>query len=263
MLIIKHCVDSLVVFQHKFTAIKLWVARMDLSMSDTTEERQLVIKVLKAALETIGSVVGRNTEIVLHDLTKPENSVIDIVNGHLSGRSIGSSVLSGPKQDLGFKAVINSAAGVAGNDPVMIPNYQTTASDGRVFNSSTVVFRDATGPYASLCVNADLNGLKAAHACLEQILGTATRPEEKVGDQPDLELLMKEIIQETLPGLATTDRAMNKKAKIEAVRQMQERGLFIVKGGVEKAAAALGVTRYTIYNYLDEIRRSQNGSLSI
>jgi len=51
---------------------------------------------------------------------------------------------------------------------------------------------------------------------------------------------------------------MNKKAKLEAVRQMQDRGIFIVKGGVEKAAKALGVTRYTIYNYLEEIRQSQN-----
>lgn len=33
--------------------------------------------------------------------------------------------------------------------------------------------------------------------------------------------------------------------------------MFIVKGGIEKAAAALGVTRYTIYNYLDEIRDEQ------
>ena len=47
---------------------------------------------------------------------------------------------------------------------------------------------------------------------------------------------------------------MNKQAKVEAVRVMQERGLFIVKGGVEKAAAALGVTRYTIYNYLEQLR---------
>ena len=36
---------------------------------------------------------------------------------------------------------------------------------------------------------------------------------------------------------------------------MQERGIFIVKGGIEKAAAALGVTRYTVYNYLEEIRK--------
>lgn len=28
----------------------------------------------------------------------------------------------------------------------------------------------------------------------------------------------------------------------------------MMKGGVEKAAAALGVTRYTIYNYLDALK---------
>ena len=56
-------------------------------------------------------------------------------------------------------------------------------------------------------------------------------------------------------GLATLGLGkMNKKAKVEAVRVMQERGLFIVKGGVEKAASALGVTRYTIYNYLEQLR---------
>ena len=47
---------------------------------------------------------------------------------------------------------------------------------------------------------------------------------------------------------------MSKHAKVEAVRVMQERGLFIVKGGVEKAAEALGVTRYTVYNYLEQLR---------
>jgi len=47
---------------------------------------------------------------------------------------------------------------------------------------------------------------------------------------------------------------MKKQVKLDAVRQMHERGMFIVKGGIEKAAAALGVSRYTIYNYLDEIK---------
>ncbi len=47
---------------------------------------------------------------------------------------------------------------------------------------------------------------------------------------------------------------MSKQHKLDAVRQMQERRVFIVKGGIEKAAAALGVTRYTIYNYLEQIR---------
>jgi hypothetical protein len=40
---------------------------------------------------------------------------------------------------------------------------------------------------------------------------------------------------------------------------MMQRGLFIVKGGVERAAAALGVSRFTIYNYLD-VLRERNGA---
>lgn len=68
---------------------------------------------------------------------------------------------------------------------------------------------------------------------------------------------MAEIIQQACPG----GRALMKKAqKLDAVRKMQDRGLFIVKGGIEKAAAALGVTRYTIYNYLDQIRATDQAS---
>lgn len=51
-------------------------------------------------------------------------------------------------------------------------------------------------------------------------------------------------------------RAQQKKEKVEIVRQMQEKGLFIVRGGVEMAARVLGVSRYTVYNYLDEIKKS-------
>jgi predicted transcriptional regulator YheO len=229
---------------------------MSNSSLDATEERRLVFSVLKATLETIGGVVGRNTEIVLHDLTKPESSVVAIVNGHISGRIVGSPVLVGPSQDLGFAAVLQSS-GIS-NEPVVIPNYPTTGAGGSTLRSSTAVFRDTNGhPYASLCVNADLSGITAAHACLEQLLGSAINTEQKVLEQPDMEVLMAEIIQTALSGSNNANRLMNKKAKLEAVRQMQERGIFIVKGGIEKAAAALGVTRYTIYNYLDEIRAAQ------
>ncbi|CAN7730343.1 helix-turn-helix domain-containing protein [Variovorax sp. LjRoot84] len=47
---------------------------------------------------------------------------------------------------------------------------------------------------------------------------------------------------------------MRKDEKTAAVAQMLDRGLFIVKGGVDKAASALGVTRFTVYNYLDDLK---------
>lgn len=224
--------------------------------TDTIGERQLVLTTLKAALAAIGSVVGRNTEIILHDLTQPERSVIDIVNGHVSGRSVGSPVLGGLQQDKGFAAVMRTTEADAGYEPAVIPNYPTTAADGRTLRSATAVFRDKTGqPFASLCINTDISGLLTAQAFLDQLMAPPPPRMEKVAEPADMELLMAEIIRSSLAGMSSHSRTQNKKAKLEAVRQMQERGIFIVKGGIEKAAAALGVTRYTIYNYLDEIRQ--------
>lgn len=231
---------------------------MSPAYSDTTAERQLVFGVLHAALDALGSVVGRHTELVLHDLTQPESSVVAIVNGHVTGRAVGSPVLAGPRHDPGFAAVQQASQASLDHTPVVVRNYPTTSPQGQLLRSATAVFRDANGePYASLCINADLSGIVAAQACLAELLGTAPRTEPKPVEAPNLELLMAEIIQTALAESKSSSGAMKKQAKLEAVRQMQERGLFIVKGGIEKAAAVLGVTRYTIHNYLNEIRAKQ------
>jgi predicted transcriptional regulator YheO len=221
---------------------------------DIPSERQQVLAVLKATLSAMGSVVGRNTEIVLHDLVRPERSVLDIVNGHVTGRSIGSPVLSGPLHDQGFAAVACGPGASGAPDPVVIPDYPTMGANGHALRSATVVFRDKGGqPFAGLCINVDVSGLLAARACLEEWLNPGSRPEPRIAEPADMEVLMAEIIRGSMAGMDPRGKAGNKPARLEAVRQMQERGLFIVKGGIEKAAAALGVTRYTIYNYLDEI----------
>ncbi|MDD0976218.1 helix-turn-helix transcriptional regulator [Pseudomonas fontis] len=218
-------------------------------------ERQLVLGVLRATVQMLGSVLGRNTEIILHDLTCPEHSVIAIVNGHISGRSVGSPVLAGPQEDLGFNAVLHAAREKGSSEPVVVENYPTRSRDGKTLRSATAVFRDAQGePYASLCINTDLSGITAAQACLEQLLATAQVPAPEPAEQPDLEQLMAQIIDNALQDARHSGKRFGKAQKIEAVRQMQDGGLFIVKGSVEKAAAALGVTRYTIYNYLEAIR---------
>ncbi|EJZ58233.1 hypothetical protein I1A_002560 [Pseudomonas fluorescens R124] len=221
--------------------------------TDASHEHQLVFNVLKATIRALASVVGQNTEILLHDLTNPEKSVVFIANGHISGRQIGSPILGGPEQDRGFTAVMQAANVQQGTDPVVVTDYPTTLN-GRTLRSATAVFRDSTGrPFASLCVNADLSGLDAAQVFLDQLkplLSTTTK--EPPPEPADMEVLMAQIIQDSLKRLGS--EKMTKHAKVDAVRVMQERGLFIVKGGVEKAAAALGVTRFTVYNYLEQIR---------
>lgn len=224
-------------------------------------ERQLVFTVLSGVVKTIGSIIGKNTEVVLHDLTNPEHSVIAIANGHITGRVVGSPVLAGPGQDLGFNAVLQTPGETASpkpgelENPVVLEKYETRLASGAVLHSATAIYRDSRGtPFAGFCINADFSSLYAARACLDQLLGTSTTTEVKSIEQPDMEVLMAEIIQSALSSTTSSNSAMKKQAKLDAVRQMHERGMFIVKGGIEKAATALGVSRYTIYNYLDEIK---------
>ena len=67
---------------------------------------------------------------------------------------------------------------------------------------------------------------------------------------------MQEIISEAV-GPGGSAEAMTREERIQAVGAMQRRGLFIVKGGVERAAAALGVSRFTVYNYMEQLRRRE------
>nr|WP_322364800.1 PAS domain-containing protein [Pseudomonas sp. Teo4] len=222
------------------------------------QERQLTLNVLKAALQALGSVAARNMEILLHDLDHPERSVVAIVNGHLSGRTLGSPILAAPEQDQGFKALMQATVDQPGSTPVVVPDYPTTLK-GRTLRSATAIFRDSSGhPFASLCVNTDVTDLDAALAFLQQLKPLGASAPAPAGEPAAMEELMAEIIQGALQ--RSGHGRMNKQAKVEAVRVMQERGLFIVKGGVEKAATALGVTRYTIYNYLEQLRGESNAA---
>lgn len=45
--------------------------------------------------------------------------------------------------------------------------------------------------------------------------------------------------------------ALDRKAKQSVVRNLEARGAFSVRHGVETVAGALGVSRFTVYNYLN------------
>lgn len=50
---------------------------------------------------------------------------------------------------------------------------------------------------------------------------------------------------------------MSRRQKQQVVRYLDERGAFLIKKAVERVAARLGVSRFTIYNYLDESNRAE------
>lgn len=229
-------------------------------MTEQAEERsyeQEILQMLAAAVRAIGSVLPGNTELVLHDLRNPAFSVVEIANAHVTGRKKGDSVLAGLRKDKAFIAALEESQ----ERVTLLPDYETFSREGTPLRSGTAIYRGRDSrPFAALCINVDNNGLENALTLLHTLSGVKMQPPAPATDQPHdtIEDLMKEIISNATGLNPGSRRADAKKAKMLAVQQMQERGIFLMKGGVEKAAEALGVTRYTIYNYLDELKNTDS-----
>lgn len=225
--------------------------------SDKKQQETLFL-LLSAAVRVIGSVVSRNTEVVLHDLRKPEFSIVEIINPEVTGRKQGDSVLAGLRTDRAFI----SAMEIRTEPVTLLLDYPTFSREGKPLRSSTAIYRDTQGkPFAALCINVNnaeiVNALNALQALTSLAAVPAAYSDEAAQTAPQLdniEDLMQEIISTTIATTPANNRAEIKRINLLAVQHMQERGIFLMKGGVEKAASALGVTRYTIYNYLDELK---------
>lgn len=218
-------------------------------------DKSLLIEQLSAAMEALSSVIGQHVEVVLHDVSQPASSIVKIINGHISGREAGHSILSGPDNDQGFLGLLGTQHKHASSSfPLVFKDYQTTSVDGKPLRSATAMYCDQEGqPSIALCFNADYSAIEMAQQVLSQLM--PKNVPNTSASSSTLEDKMNEIIQTSMPPAGILRTGASKKEKVEIVKQMHENGLFIVKGGVEHAAKALGVTRYTIYNYLDEIKK--------
>ncbi|MDT3297527.1 PAS domain-containing protein [Shewanella sp. SP2S2-6] len=225
----------------------------------------IVIELLASTVRLVGSLAPKNMEVVLHDLRTPERSIIEITNSTVSGRKKGQSVLSGGRQDKAFEHVM----ALSSESVSFVLDYETYDSLGKPLRSSSAIYRNQQGkPYAALCINVDYAQLNSAIEMIQQLTGIHFNEQQKYSDNlgnennvliqeptaENIDILMQEIIDLAIQQNPGTNRIAVKKANLSAVQRMLERGIFIIKGGVEKAAKALGVSRYTIYNYLDELK---------
>jgi predicted transcriptional regulator YheO len=187
--------------------------------------------------------MGEEVELVLHELSHPQDSVVAIA-GDVTGRKIGA-----PLTDLYQRMLLRGEV----RDCI---NYPTSTADGRRLRSSTIFIRDENGiPIGCLCINFDITKwLVAKHLtasyCQTESLGNEIG-ETFTGDVGTmLDWNVEEAIeQETIPVAL-----MKKKDKLRVVRRLDTLGVFQIRGAVANVAAVLDVSRYTIYNYLNEAR---------
>lgn len=228
-----------------------------LRMKDLTsvQDEKALLGVLQGVAKALECAVNQHTEVVVHNLRQPESSIIEIVNGHVSGRGVGSAIIAGPAEDKAFDTLVASKAAAHPNEVRVVSNYTSKTNDGRALRSSSVVLFDEEGvPAAALCVNVDLGAIERIQRDVQSALIPAVLPPLPAPKaEANIESLIEEIIASALETAGAPVDRMSKAEKKAAVAIMHERGLFVIRGSVERVASRLGVTKFTIYNYLDEI----------
>lgn len=221
----------------------------------TVAENAHIIELLTAVVRAIDPIVPGNAEVALHDLAKLPESIVAIA-GSVTGRTVGD-----PATDVLLEAIVSGIPGEA------LASYTTTLPNGQSLSSSTTIIRNMVGePVAALCVNADLEAwerLSAVVAVLDRAWPGPERPggghksAEALGSGErfahDVDELATHVIADTLAKTGVPVELMRKDHKVAAVARLRERGIFLLKDSVETVAQALQVTRFTIYNYLNEL----------
>lgn len=47
---------------------------------------------------------------------------------------------------------------------------------------------------------------------------------------------------------------LRREKKLELIRFMDQRGIFLLKGAVDHVGSRMGISRVTVYSYIDEVR---------
>lgn len=193
----------------------------------------------------IAKTFGKNCEVVIHDLSIPQNSVVYTVNNHVTGREIGQS----------FEHLVKDVLLSKNFESDYTANYMITSEDGRKIKSSTALIRDSDDKViGALCVNYDLENFNNMKNFLEEFIPTEQEKIETAVEPFDNVMEIVDDLIDTIIGNNQIEH-LKRNDKIELIYFMDKKGLFLIKGAIEKVAEKLNISKVTVYSYLDEIRK--------
>ena len=206
--------------------------------------------------------LGSNFEIVLHDVTQPDNSIVAIGNNHISGRQVG-----GPITDLALKIVREGLE----DKQDFIANYKGRLGNGNLTRSSTYFIKNEQGVIeAALCINVNISPLLETRKYIDGLLSTKndtdaaalyqngsdveTAVEVFENLNTNIDGVVNAIIDKILNEYSVAPERMSVDEKIEVVKKLSDHGLFMLKGGLAEVAMRMNLSEATIYRYLNKIK---------
>ena len=196
---------------------------------------------LTRLVRMLAAQFGRDSEIVLHDLSK------DYENNWITGRKVGDG-----GTNLGLEVLRNPPSD--GGD---LYNYFNRTPGGRVLRSSTLYFRDDEGKVTgSLCINTDITRIVELQNSLREI---SMLPQDNKRDVEEVfahrvEDLIDYFISRSGNMIGKRAAEMTKEDKVEVLRYLDSKGFFLITRSGDEACKFLDISKFTLYKYLGIVR---------
>lgn len=206
----------------------------------------------ESLMKGITMLFGKHCEVVLHDHkdNSYDHTIVAIENGHVTGRKLGDC-----GTNLGLKVLRGTSDG---NDDY---NYSTQTKDGRVLRGSSIYIHDDKGKViGALCINFDISSLMFAEQALSSFCQNPFRAAPEANKDikeifvKDVNELTDAFIQEVQREIGIPVASMTKEDKLKALDYLDKRGAFLIKKAGDKIAKYFGISKFTLYSYLENVR---------
>ena len=191
----------------------------------------------RVVVSFLGEALGPDYEVVLHDLTSEDGTIVAIVNNHISGRTEGA-----PLSNMALRFIQERMY----EKQDYLAGYQGASQAKGRLRSSTMFIKDNGQLIGMLCINFDAGKYSRIAQELLALCGAHTEPSSTgIG---------VENFVSSLPDAVQPPDRLTMEEKIRIVESLHHAGIFYMKGAVSEVAAQLGSSEATIYRYLSKLK---------
>jgi predicted transcriptional regulator YheO len=206
------------------------------------------LEMLKQIAAGIAAQFGSNCEVVIHDVSGKtmDHSIVHIENGHVTGRKVGDGA-----SNVVVEQMVQQDAHLD-IQPEDHLGYLTKSANGKVLKSSTMYIRNNRGKViALLSINFDISALAMMDSAVKELIS----PREREMGEPEKIInvndLLEDLIQQSVALVGKPVALMNKEDKVKAIQFLNQNGAFLVTKSGDKVAKYFGISKYTLYSYID------------
>lgn len=205
-------------------------------------EKSLLLEQFIQVGEAICRTIGPQCEVVLHDLADMEQSII-WVKGTVTERKVGGCMTA-----RGLSLV---RAGRTEDSY----NYTTRTRSGKMVRSSLIFMNsEQAEPVICMEINFDASPFVAFRRTLETLADPAETYDFQDAFIDDAPQMLESMFQRAVEFTGKPIAQMDKFDRLRVVQILDDAGVFELRKAIPAIASYLGVTRFTIHNYLNEIR---------